>query len=300
MKFLAKMYPKIHYICNYSRKMSIESYQLNLGNKLFDLSSPTVMGIINVTPDSFYAKSRIHGDRNLIQKVEEMVGQGMKILDLGAYSTRPNASPVPIEAEIKRLADALSVIRKKFPSLIISIDTFRAQVAREMVADFQVEIINDISGGTLDPLMFETIGDLKVAYVLMHTRGNPENMNSLTDYTDVVAEVFAFLSKRIAQLRVFGVNDIIIDPGFGFAKTLEQNFLLLKNLHYFQELNCPILAGLSRKSMIYKFLENTADEALNGTTALNMIALNKGASILRVHDVKEAVECVKLFDMLCN
>lgn len=278
--------------------MNKQSYQLKLGNKLFNLSAPVVMGIINVTPDSFYAKSRITGDRSLIHKVEEMVNQGVKILDVGAYSTRPNASPVTVEEEIKRLTEALSVIRKKFPDLVISVDTFRAQVAREMVGKFNVEIINDISGGTLDPLMFETIGDLKVAYVLMHTRGNPETMGSLTDYTDLVAEVFSFLSKRIAQLRVFGVNDIIIDPGFGFAKSVEQNYLLLKNLKYFQELNCPVLAGLSRKSMIYKFLGLTAEEALNGTTALNMIALNNGASILRVHDVKEAVECVRLYEAL--
>ncbi len=279
------------------RNMNKLSYQLNLGNKLFDLSIPAVMGIINVTPDSFYAKSRINGEKNLIHKVGEMVEQGMRILDIGAYSTRPNASPVSIEEETKRLDDALKVIRKRFPDLIVSIDTFRAQVAREMVGRFKVEIINDISGGTLDPLMFETVGDLKVAYVLMHTRGNPETMNSLTDYSDVVAEVFAFLSKRIAQLRVFGVNDIVVDPGFGFAKTLDQNYLLLQNLHLFQELNCPVLAGISRKSMIYKFLGTSADHALNGTTALNMIALSKGASILRVHDVKEAVECVKLYRM---
>lgn len=279
------------------RNMNKLSYQLNLGNKLFDLSIPAVMGIINVTPDSFYAKSRINGEKNLIHKVGEMVEQGMRILDIGAYSTRPNASPVSIEEETKRLDDALKVIRKRFPDLIVSIDTFRAQVAREMVGRFKVEIINDISGGTLDPLMFETVGDLKVAYVLMHTRGNPETMNSLTDYSDVVAEVFAFLSKRIAQLRVFGVNDIVVDPGFGFAKKLDQNYLLLQNLHFFQELNCPVLAGLSRKSMIYKFLGTSADHALNGTTALNMIALSKGASILRVHDVKEAVECVKLYGM---
>lgn len=278
--------------------MQNQPFQLNLNNKLFDLSTPVVMGVVNVTPDSFYAKSRINGDRALVHKVEEMCKQGMSILDIGAYSTRPNASPVSVEEEIRRLSDALAVIKKKFPDLLISIDTFRAAVAREMVVNFEAAIVNDISGGTLDSLMFETVAELKTAYVLMHTRGNPETMNSLTDYSDIVADIMAFLSKRIAQLQMFGVNDIIVDPGFGFAKTLEQNYVLLRHLNYFQELNCPILAGLSRKSMIYNYLGTSADEALNGTTALNMIALQNGASILRVHDVKEAVECVKLYEKL--
>jgi len=198
------------------------------------------------------------------------------------------------------VSEALEIILKKFPDVYISVDTFRSTVVREVVRNYKVAMINDISGGTLDPLMFETIADLKVAYVLMHTRGTPQTMQSKTEYDDLMADVFRFLEKRIAQLRLFGVNDIIIDPGFGFAKTGDQNFELLKKLSYFKELNVPVLAGLSRKSMIYNLLDTDAEGALNGTTAANMLALLGGASILRVHDVKEAFQTIEIYKAYCK
>ncbi len=271
--------------------------QIKLNKKLIDLSSPVVMGIVNVTPDSFYKGSRFTYDSILLKSVEKMLEQGAMIIDVGGYSTRPGAEIVSIDEEIKRLSDGLEIILKKFPDTFISVDTFRAGVARKMVKDFNVAIINDISGGTLDNLMFETVVDLQVAYVLMHTRGNPSNMQQLTQYENVVSEVMQFLEKRLAQLRLLGASDIIVDPGFGFAKTIEQNYELLHKLSYFQQLNAPILAGLSRKSMLYKSLNISADEALNATTAANMLALMGGAAILRVHDVKEAMETIQIFNL---
>lgn len=270
---------------------------IKINNKLLDLTNPVVMGIINITPDSFYQGARYSTDRNLLNLVGKMIEDGATMLDVGAYSTRPMAENISAQEEINRLSPAIELILKKFPNSIISIDTFRAQVARNMVDNYGVGMINDVSGGTLDPLMFETIADLQVAYVLMHSRGTAQNMQSLTEYDNVVSEVMAHLQKRIAQLSILGINDIVIDPGFGFAKTLDQNYSLLKHLHYFKELNIAILAGLSRKSMIYKPLNTTAEYALNGTTALNIIALEHGASILRVHDVKEAVEATKLYKL---
>lgn len=275
--------------------MTTKSFQLNLNNCLFDLSSPVIMGVVNATPDSFFSGNRLTSDKQLLNRVEQHLKDGAKIIDLGGYSTRPGADVITVEEEIKRLSDALDIILKKFPQTIISVDTFRSTVARHVVEKYGVAIINDIGGGTLDNIMFETIADLKVAYVLMHTRGNPGSMSYLTDYEDVVSEVFAFLAKRVAQLHLHGVKDVIIDPGLGFAKTTEQNFQLLNKLAYFHELDCPILAGLSRKSMIYKTLNTRPEEALNGTTALNMLALSAGAQILRVHDVKEAAEAIQLF-----
>jgi dihydropteroate synthase len=279
---------------NYYKPMN---FQLKLNQKLIDLSSPVVMGIVNVTPDSFYKGSRFTYDSILIKSVEKMLENGAIIIDIGGYSTRPGAEIVSIDEEVKRLSDGLDIILKKFPDIFISVDTFRAGVARQMVKNFDVAIINDISGGTLDNLMFETVADLQVAYVLMHTRGNPSNMRLLTQYENVVSEVMQFLEKRLAQLRFLGASDIIIDPGFGFAKTIEQNYELLYKLSYFQQLNAPILAGLSRKSMLYKSLNISADEALNATTAANMLALIGGASILRVHDVKEAMEAIQIFNL---
>jgi len=253
------------------------------------------MGILNVTPDSFFMRSRFKSDRTLLQQVEQFLADGATMIDVGGYSTRPQAAPVSVDDEIKRISDALEIICKKFPEAIISVDTFRSPVARASVEQFGVAMINDISGGTLDPMMFETVADLKVAYVLMHTRGTPQNMQGNTDYEDVVSEVLQFLQKRVAQLHLLGVNDVVIDPGFGFAKTMDQNYELLSKLSYFQEINVPILAGVSRKSMIYKLLNTDPDGAMNGTTAVNMLALMGGASILRVHDVKEAVEAIKIF-----
>lgn len=269
--------------------------QIKLNNKLFDLSTPMVMGIVNATPDSFYAGSRFRSDKSILSAVEKMLEDGVDIIDFGGYSTRPMAEIVSAEEELERLSNTIETVLKKFPETIISVDTFRANIAREVVRKYKVSLINDISGGTLDDLMFETIADLKVAYVLMHTRGTPLNMQGMTDYDDVVAEVLSFLQKRIAQLHLLGVNDIIADPGFGFAKTIEQNYRLLNCLSYFNELNVPILAGLSRKSMLTKPLQIEPKDALNATTAVNMLALSGGASILRVHDVKEAKQAISVF-----
>lgn len=275
--------------------MNDSSLFLKLNNRLFDLRTPIVMGILNVTPDSFFMRSRFKSDRTLLQQVEQFLADGATMIDVGGYSTRPQAAPVSVDDEIKRISDALEIICKKFPEVIISVDTFRSPVARASVEQFGVAMINDISGGTLDPMMFETVADLGVAYVLMHTRGTPQNMQGNTDYEDVVSEVLQFLQKRVAQLHLLGVNDVVIDPGFGFAKTMDQNYELLSKLSYFQEINVPILAGVSRKSMIYKLLDTDPEGALNGTTAVNMLALIGGASILRVHDVKEAVETIKIY-----
>lgn len=269
--------------------------QIKLNNKLYDLSTPMVMGIVNITPDSFYPESRFRSDKSILTAVERMLEDGADIIDFGGYSTRPNAENVPANEELERLSGAIEMVLKRFPDTIVSIDTFRASIAREMVRNFNVSLINDISGGTLDDLMFETIADLQVAYVLMHTKGTPFNMQTMTDYEDVVAEVLSFLQKRIAQLHLLGVKDIIADPGFGFAKTTEQNYNLLACLSYFSELNVPVLAGLSRKSMLTKVLKIEAKDALNATSAANMLALMGGASILRVHDVKEAKQTISIF-----
>lgn len=280
--------------------MNSNVLQINLNDKLIDLSTPIVMGILNTTPDSFFKGSRFVSDKGILKCVEKIVAEGGSLIDIGGYSTRPQAEVVTDEEEIRRVSEALEIILKKFPDVYISVDTFRSTVVREVVRNYKVAMINDIGGGTLDPLMFETIGDLKVAYVLMHTRGTPQTMQSKTDYDDLTADVFRFLEKRIAQLKLFGVNDIIIDPGFGFAKTGDQNFELLKKLSYFKELNVPVLAGLSRKSMIYNLLDTDAEGALNGTTAANMLALMGGASILRVHDVKEAFQTIEIYKAYCK
>ena len=277
-----------------------KSLQLKLNNRLIDLSTPLVMGIVNVTPDSFYKGSRFVSDRSLLNAVEKMLADGVDILDIGGYSTRPNASFISQDEEIKRVSEGVEAILKKFPDPVISIDTFRSSVVRHMVANYRIAMINDIGGGTLDDLMFETIANLGVAYVLMHTRGNPQTMQYNNNYENVVSEVLLFLQKKLAQLRLLGVNDVLIDPGFGFAKTMEQNYELLAKLHYFKELNVPVLAGLSRKSMLYNLLEIESDAALNATTAANMLALMGGASILRVHDVKEAKQAVRVFVECCK
>ena len=269
--------------------------QIKLNNKIYDLSTPMVMGVVNVTPDSFYSGSRFTSDRSLLSAVEKMLKEGADIIDIGGYSTRPEAEDISSNDEISRIGNALEIILKKFPETLISVDTFRSNVARFAVNNFNVALINDIGGGTLDDLMFESIADLGVAYVLMHTKGSPQNMQSQTNYVDVTLEVLFFLQKHIAQLHLLGVNDIIADPGFGFAKTTEQSYELLSKLSYFKALDVPILAGLSRKSMIYKLLEVNSEEALNGTTAANILALMGGASLLRVHDVKEAREAIKIF-----
>lgn len=268
---------------------------LKLNNQLYDLRTPIVMGILNVTPDSFFLGSRYKSDRTLLQQVENFLAEGATIIDIGGYSTRPQADLVSVDDELKRISDALEIVCKKFPEAVISVDTFRSSVARMAVQNFGVAMINDVSGGSLDQQMFETVADLKVAYVLMHTRGTPQNMQNNTAYDDLVSEVMQFLEKRVARLRLLGVHDVVIDPGFGFAKTLDQNYELMQKLAYFKQIQAPILAGISRKSMIYNLLETDPQGSLNGTTAANMLALIGGASILRVHDVKEAVETIKIF-----
>lgn len=268
---------------------------LKLNGQLFDLKNPVVMGILNMTPDSFYQKSRFKSDKTVLNQVEKMLADGALLIDVGGYSTRPNAEYVSQDEEIRRVSEALEMIVKRFPEVLISVDTFRSSVARYMVEKFGVAMINDISGGMADPIMFETIAGLQVAYVLMHSKGNPQTMQSMTQYEDLVSDVLQYLAKRVAQLHLLGVNDVIIDPGFGFAKTLEQNYEILNKLTYFKEIKSIILVGISRKSMIYNLLETDSEHALNGTTALNMLALMNGAGILRVHDVKEAVETIKIY-----
>lgn len=255
------------------------------------------MGIVNVTPDSFYDGGKSFSEKEIINQASKMLDQGATFLDVGGYSSRPGAAEVSVKEEIERVLLAVNSILKHFPEAIISVDTFRSEVARTAIEN-GAAIINDISGGDLDKDMPQTVGELKVPYILMHMRGTPETMTTLTDYKNVTTEVIEGLSKKIARAREAGINDIVVDPGFGFAKNIEQNFQLLSDLDLFQNFEVPILVGVSRKSFIYKTLGLTPKEALNGTTSINTISLLKGASILRVHDVKEAVECVKLFKNL--
>ena len=267
---------------------------LNLRGNLVSLDTPKVMGILNVTPDSFYEGSRTTSLADIIVKAGQMLKEGAFILDIGGYSTRPGADAISIETELERVLPAIEAIHKTFPDAYISIDTFRSVVAKAAVSA-GASLVNDVSGGNLDDQMFKTVASLKVPYILMHMRGTPETMKTLTDYYHLLNDITAELSIKCSTLKYLGVADIIIDPGFGFTKTIEQNYDILRNLGYFKRLKLPILAGLSRKSMIYKRLDSTAQEALNGTTALNMAALMNGASILRVHDVKEAAETIKLY-----
>lgn len=272
------------------------AFQLNLGGKLMDLSTPKVMGIINITPDSFYSFSRLLNQQNVLEKVEKALTEGASIIDVGAYSTRPSATPIGGVEELERLKAPLRSIRKHFPEAVLSVDTFRSNVAQWAIDECGVEIINDVSGGTLDNFMFQTVASADAAYVLTHMRGTPQTMQQLTSYDDMMAEILAFFQKRIAQLVQLGAKNVILDPGFGFAKTLEQNYELMAKMNYFRQLELPVLVGISRKSMIYNLLANSPEEALNGTTALNMLSLMNGANILRVHDVKEAVETIKIFE----
>ncbi|WP_339700386.1 dihydropteroate synthase [uncultured Marixanthomonas sp.] len=255
------------------------------------------MGIINVTPDSFYDGGETTHKDSILQQAEKMLSEGATFLDVGGYSSRPNAIAIPEEEEISRVVPAIKSILDEFPETLISIDTFRSQVAKKAV-EAGACLVNDISGGSLDEAMFTTVAKMQVPYVLMHMRGTPQTMTQQTDYNDITIEVIRFFSGQIAKARLAGINDIIIDPGFGFAKTKEQSFELLQKVELLKQLDAPILAGISRKSMIYKTLNISAKEALNGTTVLNTLALQKGTSILRVHDVKEAVECIKLTEML--
>lgn len=266
---------------------------INAGGHLVDFSEPKVMGILNLTPDSFYQASRVATVETALTRAEKMLNEGADILDLGAYSSRPGADDLPPTEEEERLLPVIKAIRNEFPQAILSIDTFRASVAEASIAA-GAHIINDISGGELDPKMFETIGRLQVPYILMHMRGTPRTMNSLAHYKDIVGELITYFSQKLALLREQHVHDAILDPGFGFAKSATHNFTLLHHLEEFKILGLPILVGLSRKRTIWQTLNITSEEALNGTSVLNTIALLKGASILRVHDVKEAAEAVKL------
>ena len=256
------------------------------------------MGILNLTPDSFFSGSRVSNSQ-LMERAGKMVEAGADIIDIGGYSSRPGAADISEEEELNRVILAIEALHKMYPDLIISIDTFRSNVAREAVKA-GAKMINDISGGQSDPEMFATVADLKVPYVLMHMRGTPKTMQTLTHYDHMMSELIRFFSEQIEKLRQLGVHDIIIDPGFGFSKTIEQNFYLLENLNELHVLNTPILAGLSRKSFIYKTLKIPVEEALNGTTAVNLLALQQGVDILRVHDVKETKELLKLITFMEN
>jgi len=270
---------------------------INCKGTLLDFSTPKVMGIINYTPDSFYDGGAYKGIHEVLLKVEQMLIDGVALLDIGAYSSKPNAVEVSEIEEITRIQPVIKAIVSAFPNVILSVDTFRASVAKIAIHE-GASIINDISAGNLDENMLETVASLQVPYCLMHMRGTPQTMQQHTNYQDITKEIVYYFSEKIRLARSFGINDLIIDPGFGFAKTIEQNFELLHKLDHFSILDLPLLAGISRKSMIYKTLHTTPEFALNGTTVLNTIALQKGAKILRVHDVKEAVECIKLFSKL--
>ena len=274
--------------------MNRPGLSINVGGKLMDFAVPRVMGIINVTPDSFFSGSRCNEDAHIARRAIEMLEEGADILDVGGCSTRPGSEAVAEDVEFERLAHALDAIREVAPDAVVSVDTFRSSIARQCVERWKVAIINDISGGDADPEMWETIAGLKVAYVLMHSRGESVSMMSRSDYEDVTAEVLTDLAKKLTSLRRLKVNDIILDPGFGFAKTPEQNMQLLDELEQFCRTGVPVLVGLSRKSMIWKTLGITPEESLAGTICLETIALDRGADILRVHDVKEAVEAVRL------
>lgn len=267
---------------------------INIKGDLFPLDRPVVMGILNVTPDSFFAGSRKRTETEITTRIEEILAQGGDWIDIGGYSSRPDATPVTADEEMRRLELGLEILRHDYPSVPVSVDTFRADVARCCVEKYGVAMINDISAGELDPEMFRTVADLQVPYIMMHMRGTPQTMASLTDYTNLMDEIMLYFAEKVRQLRLMGVSDLILDPGFGFSKTLEQNYELMAHLREFGIFDLPVLVGVSRKRMIYQLLGSTPEESLNGTTALHAYALLNGADILRVHDVKEAVEAVRI------
>ncbi|MCR4592649.1 MAG: dihydropteroate synthase [Bacteroidaceae bacterium] len=269
-------------------------YTINVGGNLMDLGEPQVMGILNITPDSFYSASRKNTEGEIEERVERILAEGGSIIDIGAYSSRPGADNISSEEEMKRLRGALRILRSVAPDAVVSVDTFRADVAKMCVEEYGVQIINDISGGELDSKMFETVAALGVPYILMHMKGNPQTMQVEPHYDDLLSEMLQYFGHKVQQLHELGVKDIILDPGFGFAKTLEHNYELMNRMQDLQVLGLPMLVGVSRKSMIYKLLGGAPEGALNGTSVLNTLALLKGASILRVHDVKEAVEVVQI------
>lgn len=271
---------------------------INVNGTLLDLSTPCVMGILNVTPDSFYAGSRMQTEEEIARRVEQILAEGAGIIDVGAYSSRPNADHVSAREEMERLRTGLSVLRRIKPDAVVSVDTFRADVARMCVEEYDVAIINDIAAGEMDKEMFRTVADLNVPYIMMHMQGTPQDMQLHPHYDDLLKEVFLYFARKVQQLRDLGVKDIVLDPGFGFGKTLAHNYELLSHLEEFRIFGLPLLVGVSRKSMIYRLLGITPQESLNGTTVLDTISLLKGADILRVHDVKEAVETVRIVEAM--
>lgn len=272
--------------------------QINCNGHLINLETPIVMGVLNLTPDSFYDGNTNINILNVEQKINLYISEGVTIIDIGAVSTRPGINLVSEKEEWNRLLPALKIIQKYRHSVVFSLDTFRSQLAKEAINEYGISIINDISAGSLDEKMFSTIAELKVPYIIMHMQGTPETMQNNPQYNNIIQEICMFFSEKIAQLKLLGVNDIIIDPGFGFGKTLEQNYSLLNNLNTFKIFDLPLLVGMSRKSMIYKHLGTTPEHALNGTTVVNTIALLNGADFLRVHDVKEAVETIKILEKM--
>ena len=281
-------------------KANMTAKTLNLNGRLVSLDTPLVMGIVNVTPDSFYADSRKEGEAAIDARIQQILAEGGDLIDLGGYSSRPDAAEVTPEEELRRLEVALRILNQHYPNVPVSVDTFRSYIARLCVEEYGVAMINDISGGELDPAMFATVAALHVPYILMHMRGTPQTMQQLCDYTDLLEDILRYFARKVEQLRLLGVNDIILDPGFGFSKTLEQNYTLMAHLEEFHAFDLPLLVGISRKSMIYKLLGGTPADSLNGTTVLNTFALLHGAHILRVHDVKAAVEVRRIVQQLQN
>lgn len=273
---------------------------INVNGSLLDLSQPRVMGILNVTPDSFYAGSRTQTEAEIVRRVKQIVSEGAAIIDIGAYSSRPNADNVSAREEMERLRMGLKILFEIQPDAVVSVDTFRADVARMCVEEYGVAIINDIAAGEMDANMFHTVAALNVPYIMMHMQGTPQSMQQHPHYDNLLKEVFLYFARKVQQLRDLGVKDIILDPGFGFGKTMEHNYELLSHLEEFRIFELPLLVGVSRKSMIYRLLDITPQEALNGTTLLDTICLLKGADILRVHDVKEAVETVRIVQAMRN
>ena len=275
---------------------------INVNGQLMELQSPQVMGILNITPDSFYAGSRKQTEADILSRTRQILEEGASIIDIGAYSSRANAEHISPDEEMQRLRTALHLINRDFPDAVISIDTFRADVARMCVEEYGAAIINDISAGQMDEQMFTTIAQLGVPYIIMHMQGTPQDMQTNPHYENLLKEVFFYFSEKVQRLRDLGVKDIILDPGFGFGKTLEHNYQLMNHLEEFSVFDLPLLVGISRKSMIYKLLESTPEEALNGTSILNTIALLKGANFLRVHDVKAATEAIAIVQKMksCN
>lgn len=273
---------------------------INVNGSLLDLSTPCVMGILNITPDSFYSGSRMQTEAEIADRVTQIIAEGARIIDIGAYSSRPNAENVSAKEEMERLRTGLEILYKVQPDAIVSVDTFRADVARMCVEEYGVAIINDIAAGEMDEDMFRTVADLNVPYIMMHMQGTPQNMQQHPHYDNLLKDIFQYFARKVQQLRDLGMKDMILDPGFGFGKTLEHNYELLSHLEEFRIFELPLLVGVSRKSMIYRLLGTTPQEALNGTTVLDTICLLKGANILRVHDVREAVETVKIVGQITN